>query len=797
MLPIQKKPLSEKTQKWREECVDALESMCYGNATKYRSDIYRKQINYDLFNGKFNKNDLEYVTNPFGLGPQYDTTPANLQHYDIISPDLLLLMGEEAKRAFNFRVITMGINDVNQAVKKKRELVDMYIQSILFDQQTGQVMDPEQIEKYMKYSYKDLKELKGQALMDYIIKREDLERKFNEGWKDVLVAGEEIYYIGAAGNKPYVELCNPLDIEFVMDDNSTDLSEAYAISYKRNMTLSQIVDMFGEDLKASDIAKLEQLINVGGSGTNTNSGSTVNYIPNYIQFNSDITGNITASANATSSTQSSSATISVTRCEWKSLKKIGVLTYVDEQGEPQETFVDEAYKAIEGEDVEWFWINEWWEGVKIENDIYVNIRPKAIQRRSMDNISECRPGFVGRIYNARNSQSISLIDRMKPYQYLYNIIYYRLELGLAKSIGKVMTMDITQIPRNKDWNMDRWMYYLRNLGIAFINPMQAPEGGGNPSHFNQFQAVDMELGQFINQHVLLLDKIEERMSQLSGVSRQRRGQITQEDGLGTSERAVTQSSHITEYWFKNHNDVKKQVLEAVLDVSKHLVSDSKSLQYVTDDMGRVFYEIDAEDFTDADYGVFVSNSTKDERLLESLRSLSQVALQYDKATLSDIVAIMESNSITEIKKKLESAEELAQQRQMQMQEQQNQAQMQTTQAMIEDKDKDRQLKKYEIDENNQTKIQIETIRSYINQDEMDQDGNGIVDPVELQKLALEERKLSAQTAAEQLGFVDAERDRLHESVENDKDRQIEREKMKNELQKVKLKPKPKPAAKKK
>lgn len=796
MLPIQKKSLSAKNEKWRQECVDALESLCYGNATKYRSDLYRKQINYDLFNGRFNKQDLEYVTNPLGVGPQYDSSPANLQHYDIISPDLLLLMGEEAKRAFNFRVITQGKNEVNMSVKKKKELVDMYIQSVLFDQQSQEVLDPEQIEKYMKYTYKDLKEVTAQALLDYLIKSEDLEFKFNEGWKDVLVAGEEIYYIGAAGNKPYVELCNPLDINFVMDDNSTDLSEAVAISYKRNMTVPQIIDMFGEDLKTSDIAKLEQLINVGGHGSNTNSGSTVNYIPNYVQFNSDITGNITATANATSSTESSGATLPVLRCEWKSLKKIGILTYVDEAGMEQEMIVDEAYKPVENESVEWFWINEWWEGVKIADDIYVNIRPKAIQRRSMDNISECKPGFVGRIYNARNSQSISLIDRMKPYQYLYNIVYYRLELGMAKSIGKVFIMDITQIPRGGDWNIDKWLYYLKNLGISFVNPLQAPEGGGNPSHFNQFQAIDMELGQFINQHVLLLDKIEERMSQLSGVSRQRRGQITQEDGLGTSERAVTQSSHITEYWFKNHNDVKRHVLEAVLDVSKHFVDESKSLQYVTDDMGKVFFEIDAEDFANTEYGLFVSNSTKDERLLESLRSLSQVALQYDKATLSDIVSIMESNSVTEIKRKLQQAEEAAYQRQMQQQQSGEQAQLQQTQMMVEDKEKDRQLKKYEIDENNQTKIQIETIRSYINQETMDQDGNGVPDPIELQKLALEERKLAAQEMAEKLGLIESDRDRMHESVENDKDRQIEREKMKNEIQKVKLKPKPKPAAKK-
>lgn len=800
MLPVQKLSYTKKTQAWREQCVDALQQLCSNTNARFRADAYRKQINYDLFNGKFNRADLEYVVNPYSSTESSQTFPAQLQHYDIISPDLLLLMGEEAKRPFNFRVVTEGQDSLNETVRVKTKLLQQYIESKLFDQGTQQPMDPDQIEKYIRYNYRDVKEQGAQYLLDYLVRKLKLENKFNEGWKDVLTVGEEVYYIGEAGGEPFVELCNNIDLHMLIDDNSTDISEASAISYTRNMSLNQIVDMFGEDLKDSDLKKLQDMVASNGiSGVGSNTGSTVNYIPTYVNFNADKDGNITGAANTTynSSSVSNGVTIPVLRCEWKSLKKVGVLSYVDEKGEVQETMVPEQYKPVEGETVEWFWISEWWEGVKIGDDVYGPIRPKRIQRRNMDNISICRPGFVGRIYNARNSQSVSLIDRMKPYQYLYNIIYYRLELAMAKSIGKVAVIDITQIPKGADWNIDKWLYYIQSMGISFINPLQKPEGGGDPSHFNQYTVLDLEMGSFIDRQVMLLDKIEDRVSQLSGVSRQRRGQITQEDGLGTSERAVTQSSHITEYWFKNHGDVKREVLEALLDVSKLLAVGSKSIQYVTDDMSKVFFELDAEDFANADYGLFVSNSTKDERLLESLRQLSQVALQYDKATLSDIVSIMESNSIVEIKRKLESAEEAAFQRQMEQAKAGDQAQQQAMQAQLQDKEKDRQLKKYEIDENNKTKIEVETLRTYINTEETDKDGNGVSDPIELRKLALEERKIAAQQAAEQLGFASSERDRMHESIENEKDRKIEREKMQSQEKIAKMKPKPKPSPKKK
>lgn len=795
MLPIQKLPIIKKTEAWRQQCVDALEQLSYGSNSKYRADLYRKQINYDLFNGKFSRDDLEYVVNPYSATGGNAEFPAQLQHYDIISPDLLLLMGEEAKRPFNFRVVTEGQESYNEAMRIKTQLIKQYLESKLFDAETQKPMDPEQIEKYIKYTYKDVKEISAQYMLDYLVRKLKLENKFNAGWKDVLTAGEEIYYIGEAGGEPFVELCNTLDVNFIIDDNSEDISEADAISYKRNMSLSQIVDMFGEDLKPADLTKLQQKISSYGMGAGLNTGSSVNYIPTYVRFQADANGEITGAANTGSNVSNSNTgiTLTVLRCEWKSLKKVGVLTYMDENGTEQETLVPEQYKPNEGENVEWFWISEWWEGVKIADDVYVNIRPKRIQRRNMDNISICKPGFVGKIYNARNSQSVSLIDRMKPYQYLYNIIYYRLELALAKSLGKIAVMDITQIPRNEGWDIEKWLHYIQAMGIMFINPLQKPDSGGEPTHFNQYTTLDMETGQFIDRHVNLLDKIEERMSQLSGVSRQRRGQITQEDGLGTSERAVTQSSHITEYWFKNHNEVKKEVLEGLLDVAKLLVNESKSLQYITDDMAKVFFSVDAEDFSNSSYGLFVSNSTKDERLLESLRSLSQVALQYDKATLSDIVSIMESNSIVEIKRKLEQGETAAFDRQMQQANAGQEAQQAMLQAQMEDKEKDRQLKKYEIDENNRVKIQVETIRTYIGSEETDKDGSGQPDPIELQKLALEQLKISNQSAAEQLGFASEDRARMHESMENEKDRKLEREKMQNDVKIAKMKPKPKPA----
>src|SRR5690606_30342074 len=164
--------------------------------------------------------------------------------------------------------------------------------------------------------------------------------------------------------------------------------------------------------------------------------------------------------------------------EWKSMRKVGFLTFYDENLEQQEIIVDETYEPDEetGETIEWLWISEVWEGTKIGNDIYCRIQPKKVQYRTIDNPSICKLGYVGTVYNDRNSKSISLLGLVKHHQYLYNVIMYRMEMEIAKAKGKKMVMDLAQIPRSQGMNLEKWMYYFDSLGISFINSFE--EGAG-------------------------------------------------------------------------------------------------------------------------------------------------------------------------------------------------------------------------------------------------------------------------------------------------------------------------------
>tara|TARA_R110002020_G_scaffold233207_4_gene444986 strand:- start:4649 stop:7144 length:2496 start_codon:yes stop_codon:yes gene_type:complete len=806
-LPKQKLSRSKKGKKWGKSCIDELEKVTYSDMTyNGRSSKYRKQINYDLYNGVLDQKDFEYVVSPYGYGK--DEFPANLQHYDIISPKLQLLLGEEIKRPFNFRVVSHDPESISKVEEVRKELMMEFLYNVLIppqeqeqqqqqmqqmqqqgaseeEMQMAQPKTPAQIEKYITYEYQDIREKQGQSILEYLVRNQNLASKFNNGFKDALVAGEEVYWVGEVAGQPVVRLCNPLDVRVILDPDSPWIDDAQSIIEERWLTLSTVLDEYHDHLSPQDIDKLER--GWGGNDSAMENGG-VNYP--YSEFNI-----VNYDSRGTFDPEHirsyrRDGMIRVIQCEWKSMRKIGFIIYKDEAGFEQQDIVDEIFEVPEeaeknkdGEWVfgnmrlKWEWISEYWEGTKIAEDIYLNIRPKENQRRDMDNPSNVKSGYVGYIYNERNSESISLIDRMKPYQYLYNIIYYRTELALAKSKGKVALMDISQIPSSEGWDVSKWMYYLEAVGVMFINSREEGNRSQQAPQFNQFQSIDLSMGNYINTHVQLLDQIKNEVGELSGVSRQRQGQVQTSELVGNTERAVTQSSHITEYWFYNHSEVKRRVLQALIDVAKMTWKNGKKIQYIMDDMSRVFLNLERDDFSSTSYGVFVSNSAKDDRSVDTMRNLAQSALQAGVTSFSDVASILQSESIGDMQRKLKDAENQMQEKQQQAQQEQSQAQQQTAQMQqqTEQMKQDREDARAQLEAD--TKIRVAEINAEARLADQDDNNDGYIDMQNRDndvKLETEQEKVNLQREKQQAELGLKQQDMEEKKRTNQANEQIKR-----------------------
>lgn len=812
--PVQKLPMSKKTKDWKEACVNYIigkSGFSSGSGNNGCTRYEEMQTYYDLYNSIYNEKDLLYVTNPF---KQKDGFPATAQDYNIIKPKVDLLLGEETKRPFNFRVVRTSDNATSDIQERAKQMLTDYIMGMImanmgpeeamrFQQaiQSGEIMPPEQIQKYLNKDYKDIAETTAYHSLNYLKNKLNITHEFYKGWKDALIAGEEIYYVGIINGNPYLERVNPLYFSY---DQTADLEFIHDSDWccrKMIMSATEIYDRFYDKMSEKQLNELLEMIeDTSRGGIN----------PEVRKTSLDYPHIKTHTINGfTSNPFEGSDNINVWHCCWKSFKKIGFVTYQDpETGEIDELQVDESYKVTGLEiNVEWSWIIEVWEGYRVGEDLYIGIQPLEYQHISADNLNSQKLPYTGVVYNNTNSSPRSLVSMMKPLQYMYIVLWYRLELAMSRDKGKVPVIDVTQIPKSMGIDVNKWMHYLGALGVVFINPYE--EGwdipgreGGKPSQFNQFQALDLSMANTIDQYINLMNKIEDMVSEISGVSKQREGSIASNELVGNVERSVVQSAHITEPWFWVHNQVKKEALTMLLDTSKVAWKDNKRcLHYILDDATRAFITLSDEFFYE-DMDVFVDDTTKNQQQVEALKQLMQPAMQ-NGASLLDIAEIITMDNVSMIKQRLEEIEQkrMEQQQQMEqaqaereMQMQQMQNEMEEEKLMIEEAKLDTEnrkldLEKYKIDTDANTKIAVAQINAYRGSENMDQDGNGIPDVIEIGKQAIEQQKVNSDAASKRFELNNKKREiEMKRDVENKKI-QLEKDKMKQEMELQKQKDK--------
>ena len=792
-MPAQKLSLAQKGKKWREECVEAVTGMGNMNYSNGRTSRDRKQTNYNLVNSIFDESDFNHLLNPYGMDlDKIGASPAKMRDINLIINKLNLLKGEEMNRPFNHRVMAVNGDAVSAKEKKKREMLNDVAMKMVaealgttlepeIDPATGEEVPKtfEEVDKYMSYSYTDIKEKQANAILQYLKHKEQLELKFNDGWEHGLVAAEEIYYVGIVNGEPKLRTCNPVNCEFDRNPDNPWIEDGDWFREERWMTKGQILDEFSESLTDAQIKKLDE--------DDIRKGVSEQMLPGFGYSASDIHRYENGSGKSNVQSRANNSHYLVTHVVWKSMKKIGFVSYPDEFGDEESGIVDETFKLDDemkqaGYSLEWRWIPEVWHGHKVGDDMFLDIEPMPNQSRSMDNPSEVKLPYIGRIYNATNSIQTSLVDLIKPHQYMYITVWYRLEAELAKAKGKKFIMDVAQIPKSEGMDMDKWLYMFDNVGIAFINSFEEGKGRnqGKSPNFNQFNAVDVSLSESVGQYINILSKIEALIDKIIGITPQREGSTSASETASGVERSVTQSSHITEPWFYMHNEVKTRVLTQLLETSKFAYPSSKKIHYIIDDMERISMDIDMEKFANSDYGVFVTNSSKDNMIFSKLENLISQGIASGAASLSDAIAMFKSNSVAELSNLIKDSEKAR--KEMEERQSQQAQQMQQEQIAAE-QERTESARAFEAEQNQldrENKIQVASLKTAgFDTDTAD---NGIIDVIEQSKLQLEQsRDANAQ--------IQESNKLSHDSTEKAKDRALKEKEIQSKERIEKLKAK--------
>lgn len=741
-------------ENWVWENVMALENMfqlqgnLFHNIATSRSRMHRN-INLVRY-GHFETTRYNKITEPYtdARNNKDYKLPVELEHYDLISDEIETLKGDAIKRPFDWMVVNRSSDSLNERLAYKQHLInqyvenrfqralelhkkkDSYVQEKLKNTPTevtandGTILRSlEEISRYVNYSYTDSIEEQGNTVLNYIVEKENLEFKFNEAFVDYLCTDSEIFWTGIVNGEPRARRVNPLNFDFLLQEDSPFISDTEATREVSYMSVGQVYDEFYQFLTEENIDTIEELkgqFNVGSQ-----------------QYDNNFDNNFRQEEN----------TIRVARFTWNSLRKIGVAHNYNDANDTK--LVDETYKKKENEVVTWYWLPEKWKATKLADDIIVDAGPVYPNFRGMSNIAKTFSPYVG--YRG----FYSFVDKLAPYQFLYNVTLFHLKLAMARAKGKGIIIDYHQIPKTKGWDLDKWMYYFNIHNIAIINSREE-DAKGRVAQFNQFQQFDLTLGNTINSYIAQLEYYENRITSISNISPQRKGAISSSETVGGVERSIHQSSIGTESLFYIHEEVKKQVLENLLNLSRYAYREGKQAVYITNDLERKVIET-TEEFPYQDMGIFISNNNKDKADLQGIKQLFREQYNAQNGEFSDLIKIFRTNSLAHAEHVAEEADRKAKEMQRMTQEQQLQAQKEIEELKAEQKAIENSIKKtelelerYKIDMDNQTKKEVAMINaeskitSFRQDVDPDKNDNGILDVLEHKKLELEREKLNSQ-----------------------------------------------------
>lgn len=751
--PRQRLPFKKKSKKWRQENVDQAERLSIYHNAGVRQTIQNRIRNSMLYSGHPSIDDMALALNPNEVSAEY--VPDRVPHHPIMAPKIDVLLGEEINRNFDYSFAVISPDAVSEKEEGRKAIIAQELQELVASNPNPEEVEKKmaQLEKYMKYTWQDSRERMVNLLMNYYYEYEEFDSKFNQGFKDVLLHGEEIYSCEIVGGEPKFEVLNGLKVRALRSGRSSRIEDSDMIIVEDHWSPGKILDHFHEELKPKDVDYVTGYTSAAGGG-----GEYSDDYNNPNLFIDNGTGDIesifesyqsiaTLNGHTFSSNYSDElGNIRVLKLLWKSQKCVYKVKYYDDMGEEQYRIESEEYIPLEeeGEEVTKLWVNEWWEATKIGKDLYVQMRPRQIQYVNLSNPSKCYPGIVGEVYNTNQGRAVSLVDKMKDYQYLYDAIWARLNKAIAKNLGKILLLDIAVVPNG--WEPEKWLEQATNLGVGVVDGFKEGNKGpaqgklaGNLNGSTNTRAIDLETGNYIQQHISLLEFIKAEMGEIAGISRQREGQVANRESVGGIERAVTQSSHITEWWFYKHDQVKKRALSTFLETAKFaLKGKNKKINYIADDYTKKVLNVEGDLINESEYGILATDSHKVLKMRDMAEQMSQAFMQ-NGGRFSTVLDILNSPSMADMRNKIEQSEDEQAEREAAAGEQQ--AQMAAEQRAFEENKLDREdmrhredniLKKYEID--NKMLIEHEKLDrmdgesdSSLEQEKLDLDGKKAAD----------------------------------------------------------------------
>ena len=732
---------------------------------------------------------------------QEDESALELKFYPIIPNVINVLSGEFSKRLSRVQFRAVDDLSYNEMLEQKRAMIEenllrdasnkmmMNMIQMGMDPQSEEAqekMNPEalkslpEIQDFFTKDYRSLVEEWATHQLNVDSERFNMQELEERAFRDMLITDREFWHFRMMEDDYDVELWNPVLTFYQKSPDARYISQSNYAGKVDLMTIADVIDKYGYLMDEKQLTSLQKIYpaksakyQVSGyqnDGTyydatkshewNTNAPSL-----GYRQFMSNWANNSTSGGDIVGSILNEGddlpnwgegSLMRVTTTYWKTQRKVGHLTKITEDGQVMQEIIDETFKVtekpiydstifknkskntlVQGEHIDWIWINEVWGGVKVGanfpgfwkadsskdmNPIYLGINRKKpgripFQFKGDSSLYGCKLPVEGRVFSDRNTRSTSLVDLMKAYQVGYNMVNNQIADILVDELGTVIMFDQNALPRHsmgEDWGKGNYAKaYVAMKDFQMLPLDTSITNTENATNFNHYQTLNMEQTGRLMSRIQLANYFKQQAFDAIGINPQRLGApIAQQTATGVTQ-AMNQSYAQTEVYFTQHSDhLMPRVHQMRTDLAQHYYSTNPSvrLSYISSEAEKVNFQINGTDLLLRDFNVFATTKTNHRSILDQLK---QLAIQNNTsgASIYDLGNIIKAESIAEVSDILKEAEIKTQSQREQEMQQQRQMQEQQLKAKAEEAQAKIQMEVSENDKERQNKLQVAEIRS--------------------------------------------------------------------------------------
>lgn len=730
-----------------------------------------------------------------------EETALELKFYPIVPNVINVLTGEFTKRYNKVQFRAVDDKSYNEMLEQKRmqieeslladaekQLITKMIQMGVdpASEEAQQSLSPEglkslpEIEDFFSKSYRSMVEEWASHQLNIDEERFRMQELEERAFRDSLIADREFWHFRMLEDDYDVELWNPVLTFYQKSPDQRYIADSNYVGQVDLMTVSDVVDRYGYLMDNKQLESLQRIYparsaqyqvngyqNDGAYYDATRSHEWNTNAPGlaYRQYTSNYMADPAVGGDILSQILDQSEDLiqngdsnlmRVSTIYWKTQRKVGHLTKIEKDGEVTQEIIDESFKITEkaiydtsifknkskdtllqGEHIDWIWINEVWGGVKVGpnvpamwhttmgdnvNPIYLGInrtKPGRLpfQFKGDNSLYGCKLPVEGRVFSDRNTRSTSLVDLMKAYQIGYNMVNNQIADILIDELGTVIMFDQNALPRHsmgEDWGKNNYAKAYTAMKDFSMLPLDTSiTNTENATNFNHYQTLNMEQTSRLMSRIQLANYFKQQCFDAIGINPQRLGGAVSAQTATGVVNAMQQSYAQTEIYFVQHSDhLMPRVHQMRTDLAQYYNSTNPSvrLSYISTEAQKVNFVINGTDLLLRDFNVFATTKTNHRAILEQLK---QMALTNNTtgASIFELGNIVKADSIAEVTDILKDSEARVEQQRAQDMQQQRQMQEQQLQAKAQEDQMKLQVEIQENDKDRQNDLTIAEIRA--------------------------------------------------------------------------------------